>query len=54
MQGVEAASDCHLAETHEQISQGKALSEREEAVLQALELMTHGNELEKCRRESGD
>jgi hypothetical protein len=30
------------AETDEQISQGKALSEREEAVLQALELMTHG------------
>jgi hypothetical protein len=30
------------AETDEQISQGKALSEREEAVLQALEIMTHG------------
>ncbi len=30
------------AETDEQISQGKALSEREEAVLQALELMTRG------------
>jgi len=32
------------AETDEQISQGKALSEREEAVLQALELMTRGQE----------
>jgi hypothetical protein len=30
------------AENDEQISQGKALSEREEAVLQALELMTRG------------
>ena len=30
------------AETDEQISQGKALSEREEAVLQALELLTRG------------
>ena len=30
------------AETDEQISEGKALSEREEAVLQALELMTRG------------
>ncbi|MBE2266672.1 MAG: hypothetical protein IAE80_00470, partial [Anaerolinea sp.] len=30
------------AETDEQISQGKALSEREEAVLQALEIMTRG------------
>jgi hypothetical protein len=30
------------AETDEQVSQGKALSEREEAVLQALELMTRG------------
>jgi hypothetical protein len=32
------------AETDEQISQGKALSEREEAVLQALELLTRGQE----------
>jgi DNA primase len=32
------------AETDEQISQGKALSEREEAVLQALDLMTRGND----------
>jgi DNA primase len=32
------------AETDEQISEGKALSEREEAVLQALELMTRGDE----------
>jgi len=32
------------AENDEQISQGKALSEREEAVLQALELMTRGQE----------
>jgi hypothetical protein len=32
------------AETDEQISQGKALSEREEAVLQALELLTRGKE----------
>lgn len=32
------------AETDEQISQGKALSEREEAVLQALELMTRGQQ----------
>ncbi|MCS7069957.1 MAG: hypothetical protein NZM00_00510 [Anaerolinea sp.] len=30
------------AETDEQVSQGKALSEREEAVLQALEIMTRG------------
>lgn len=30
------------AQTDEQISQGKALSEREEAVLQALEIMTRG------------
>ena len=30
------------AESDEQISQGKALSEREEAVLQALELLTRG------------
>ncbi len=30
------------AETDEQLSQGKALSEREEAVLQALELLTRG------------
>ncbi|MBK9748965.1 MAG: hypothetical protein J0M07_29845 [Anaerolineae bacterium] len=32
------------AVTDEQISEGKALSEREEAVLQALELMTRGDE----------
>ncbi|MBN8590555.1 MAG: toprim domain-containing protein [Anaerolineae bacterium] len=32
------------AETDEQISEGKALSEREEAVLQALELMTRGQD----------
>ncbi len=32
------------AETDEQLSQGKALSEREEAVLQALELMTRGQQ----------
>ncbi len=32
------------AETDEQISEGKALSEREEAVLQALEWMTRGDD----------
>jgi hypothetical protein len=32
------------AESDEQIREGKALSEREEAVLQALELMTRGEE----------
>jgi hypothetical protein len=31
---------CNAAEWHEQISEGKSLSEREEAVLQALELLT--------------
>lgn len=34
----------NAAEWDEQISEGKSLSEREEAVLQALELMTHGEE----------
>jgi hypothetical protein len=32
------------ADSDEQISEGKAMSEREEAVLQALELMTRGEE----------
>jgi len=32
------------AQTDEQLSEGKALSDREEAVLQALELLTHGEE----------
>jgi hypothetical protein len=34
----------NAAEWDEQISEGKSLSEREEAVLQALELLTHGND----------
>jgi hypothetical protein len=31
---------CNAAEWHEQISEGKSLSEREDAVLQVLELLT--------------
>jgi hypothetical protein len=39
LEAIAAAAECD-----EQISEGKALSEREEAVLQALELMTRGEE----------